>query len=351
MICIMSYMNHSGVMMNQMIKTVLTALVLLAFIGLVPSPALAMGMTPYGVFVAAAGLLAIALLCAQRAKAARRCHPHADGPIAVIHKVHHLDLALFAMIPAFICARLAYCLARFSFYFMEMGPMSVLRTWEGGFMLYGAVLGALLGTAALAKRRGADVAATLDEIACPGLLAVAVCRLGEFSAYEGVGTWIENPLLMRLPFAVCNEYGEWQLAVFLWAALAALILMGCMARVKAGTGERILSALLLYACCQVVLESLRMDSCLKVGFVRVSQVLSAVVILLVTLLRARRNGGEKMMIRRAAVVAALVALVGGIEWALDKTVLSNILLYLVMIAASVGLAVNGMRFEKRGFTD
>lgn len=338
-------------MMNKSMKTVLVALVLLALPALVPSPALAMGHTLYGVFVAAAGVLAVLLLRGLRIREAKRKHPHEDGPIAVIYKVHHLDLALHTIIPAFVFSRLAYCLARFSFYFLEMGPVSVLRTWEGGFMLYGAALGALLGAGYLAKKRGADVAATLDEIACPGLLAVAVCRLGEWFTGEGVGTWIENPLLMRLPFAVVNEYEEWQLAVFLWEALAALVLLACVLRMRSGRGERILSALLLYACCQVVLESLRMDSCLKVGFVRVSQVISAVVILAVTMIRARRNGGKPVMLRRALVIALLVALVGGIEWALDKTVVSNILLYLVMAAACAGMAISGMRFEKRGLTD
>ena len=340
-----------GVMMKKSMRIMLTALVLLALTALVPSPALAMGFTPYGAFVAAAGVLAVWLLCALRARGAKQRNPHADGPVAVIHKAHHLDLALAAIIPAFVFARLAYCLVRFSFYFLEMGPVSVLRTWEGGFMLYGAVLGAMLGAGMLARRRGADVAATLDEIACPGLLAVAVCRLGEWTVGEGVGTWIENPLLMRLPFAVCNEYEEWQLAVFLWAALAALILMICMLRVQGGKGERVLSALLLYACCQVVLESLRMDSCLKMGFVRVSQVISALVILGVTAIRAYRNGGKQMMLRRCAPIVLVTALIGGIEWALDKTVISNILLYALMTAACAGLAVNGLRFEKRGLTD
>lgn len=337
--------------MRKSIKTALLAFVLLALIALVPSPALAMGHTLYGVFAATAGALAMLLLRQLRICEARARHPHADGPIAVIYKVHHLDLALFTIIPAFVLARLSYCMARFSFYFVEMGPASVLRTWEGGFMLYGAALGALLGAGFLAKRNGANAAATLDEIAAPGLLAVTICRLGEWFTGEGLGTWIENPLLMRFPFAVVNEYEEWQLAVFLWEALAALVLLACVLRMKSGHGERVLSALLLYACCQVVLESLRMDSCLKVGFVRVSQVLSAVVILGVTMIRARRNGGKEMMLRRALVTAVLVALIGGIEWALDKTVVSNILLYLVMIAACAGLAANGMRFEKRGLTD
>ena len=94
-----------------------------------------------------------------------------------------------------------------------------------------------------------------------------------------------------------------------------------------------------------------MDSCLKVGFVRVSQVISAVVILVITAIRAYRSGGKPLMLRRAVPVFILAALIGGIEWALDKTVLSNILLYSLMIAACAGLAINGQRSDKRGLTD
>lgn len=337
--------------MNVKLKTALLALVLAALVYLVPSPALAMGHTPYGACVALGCVLAVLLLRHMRIREAKRRHPHADGPIAVIYRIHHVELALWCVIPAFVLARLSYCLARFSFYFLEMGPVSVLRTWEGGFMLYGAVLGALLGAGLLAQKRGASVPAALDEIACPGLLAVAVCRLGEWFTGEGVGAWIENPLLMRFPIAVMNEYEEWQLAVFLFEAIAALVLLVVCLRMKAGKGERILGALLLYACCQVLLESLRMDSCLKIGFVRVSQVLSAVVILTVTLIRAKRNGGCTMMLRRAAAVGALTAVIGVIEWALDKTVINNVLLYGVMIAVCAILGTNGMRFARRGLSD
>ena len=223
--------------------------------------------------------------------------------------------------------------------------MSVLRTWEGGFMLYGAVLGALLAAGLLARRCGAGVTATLDELAVPGLLAVAVCRLGEGLTGEGVGAWVESAALMRFPFAVQNEFGEWQLAVFVLEAAAALLIALAVLRVQAGQGERITTALLLYACCQVVLESLRMDSCLKIGFVRVSQVISAVVILGVTVLRAQRAGGRPLVIRRAAGLGVCAALVGGVEWALDKTPVSNVLLYGVMIAACAAMYACAARLD------
>ena len=105
-----------------------------------------------------------------------------------------------------------------------------------------------------------------------------------------------------------------------------------------------MTALLLYACCQVVCESLRVDSCPRVGFVRVSQVISAVVILAVTLIRALRAGGRRQAALRAVAMLACAGLVGGIEWALDKTPVDNRILYLVMAAACAAMAVNGTRF-------
>ena len=336
--------------MNQGIKIALLALMLAALVYLVPSPALTTEHTLYGACVALAALLAVLALLQLRADRVKEAYGQVDGPTAAIFRIGVLDLALWCIPAAFVGARLAYCLARSSFYFLEIGPMSVLRTWEGGFMLYGAVLGALLAAGLLARRCGAGVTATLDELAVPGLLAVAVCRLGEGLTGEGVGAWVESAALMRFPFAVQNEFGEWQLAVFVLEAAAALLIALAVLRVQAGQGERITTALLLYACCQVVLESLRMDSCLKIGFVRVSQVISAVVILGVTVLRAQRAGGRPLVIRRAAGLGVCAALVGGIEWALDKTPVSNVLMYGVMIAACAAMYACAARFggkEKR----
>lgn len=331
--------------MNKWIKRALLLAMLAALALLIKSPALSYPTAHYGLVTAAAALAGVLLLRWLRTADVKKRHAGMnDGPIGVIYKVDHLDLALAVLPAALIGARLAYCLSRFSFYFVEMGPLSVLRVWEGGCMLYGAALGALLAGALVAKKRGASVPATLDELAAPGMLAVLICRLGEWGTGEGVGAWIESEGLMRLPFAVMNEYEEWQLAVFLFEAAAALVILLRLLRVKQGSGERMLSALLLYACCQVVLESMRMDSCLKVGFVRISQVISALVILGVTCLRACRAGGKQLAVRRALPVLLCAAAVGGIEWALDKTPVSNIVLYAVMIALCVFLAINGSRF-------
>lgn len=338
-------MERFGGNMNRRIKIALLALMLAALVFLVPSPALTTERTMYGACVALAALLAVLALRQLRVAQVKR--RYGQAAIAAIFPVDALDLALWCIPAAFVGARLAYCLARASFYFLELGPLSVLRTWEGGFMLYGAAFTALLAAGLLARHRGADVAATLDELAVPGLLAVAVCRLGEGLIGEGVGAWVESEALMRFPLAIQNEFGEWQLAIFMLEAAATLLMALYALRVRTGTGERITTALLLYACCQVVMESLRMDACLKIGFVRVNQVISAVVIFAIAVLRARRAGGRALIIRRAAGLGACVALIGGIEWALDKTPVSNVLLYGVMTAACAAMYVCAACFGGR----
>ncbi|MBP3523907.1 MAG: prolipoprotein diacylglyceryl transferase, partial [Clostridia bacterium] len=136
--------------MNRRIRIALLALMLAALAFLVPSPALTMEHTMYGACVALAALLAVLTLRQLRAAQVNKAYGQDDGPTAAIFPVDPLDLALWCIPAAFVGARLSYCLARSSFYFLEMGPLSVLRTWEGGFMLYGAALGALLAAGLLA---------------------------------------------------------------------------------------------------------------------------------------------------------------------------------------------------------
>lgn len=303
------------------------------------------GLTAYGVAVAVSVLCALMLLIALRRREARRVG--GPGTLWLMGVVDPVKLALVCIPAALVGARLLYCLVRFSFFFMELGPMSVLNTRMGGFLLYGAVIGAMAAAALLAKKEGVCVVGTLDELAPPGMLAVCICRLAEGTTTEGVGAWLENEAFMRFPIAVQNEFGEWQLAVFLMEALAAAIILAVLLVRRYARGERIMTALLLYACCQVVLESLRMDSCLRIGFVRISQVISAVAILAVTVIRALRYADKKTAFCRGAIMLLCTAAVGGLEWALDKTEVDNRILYAVMTAICAALIVNGSRFKKK----
>ena len=329
--------------MNRSRRKALLALELAGLALLAPSPALRFGggiVTAYGLCTAAAALLAVIVFERLRIRALHL--PKKDGPIAVFFRVDALELALWCVPSALLGARLAYVLLRPGYYLFDMGPLHALCLWEGGFLLWGAVSGAMAAACLLAKKKKENALELLDGMAVPGLLMIALCRLAEVFAGEGLGAWIENPALMRFPIAVSNGYGEWQLAVFLFEAAYALLLIAPVLRAQAGQGKRLAAALVLYGCGQIVFESLRMDSCLRIGFVRVSQVLSALAVLGVTAWQHHLRGGKSAAIRRCVLPLVCIALVGGIEWALDKTQVSNILLYAVMAALCAVMAVNAL---------
>lgn len=328
------------------IRLAALVLIVLAIALLVPSPALIEGtfFTLYGQFTALAAVFAVLLLHTTRRQTLRVGSD--SQAIDAIDRVDTLTMALCCVGAALIGARLLYCLFRFDFYAYDMGAAGMLRIWEGGFLLYGAALGVLAAVLVLAKAKGVCAWRLLDEVAAPGMMAISICRMAEGMTTEGVGAWLENEFFCRFPFAVQNEWGEWQLAVYLLETLAAIVILFYVLRMRAASGEKYLTAVLLYAGCQIMLESLRMDACLRIGFVRVSQVLSGVAVFVVTLIRAGRIG-KKRMLTGGALCLVCIAAAGIIEWALDKTPVNNLLLYAAMSAVCAVIIVNGMRDIKK----
>lgn len=281
----------------------------------------------YACLVAAAPLLAYAALILMRKRALR---PDA---------VPAWQLALIVTACSLAGARLTYVLFRFEDFVYGYGLPAIVNLGVGSCLMYGGIFGALIGAALAAMGASASIPATLDELTVPGLTAIAVIRAAELFTSEGIGPLIENKTLCFFPLAVQNEYGEWNLAVFvLEAAVAAAMLIAFLRAKPQPAGERILTALLVFSCCQIPLENLRSDSCLQVGFVRVTQVFAALVILAVALLRAKPLG-RRAMARHATFVLLCVVGIGIIEWAQDKTNIPNFLLYVVMAALCAAMAI------------
>lgn len=283
------------------------------------------GESPYYIpLILISSLASLLLFFAER----RRHAPEPAVPAA--------KLAVLVPIAAVVGARLGYFLFRADEFIYDYGMLNVFDLRFGGCLMYGGVLGALLCAALLARASRVSIAATLDEIAAPGLLAIAVCRLSEYFTPEGIGPLIENEAFAFFPLAVQNEYGEWNLAVFMLEAFAAAVILFVLLRAKPqAAGERIMTALLLFSCCQILLENLRSDSCLRIGFVRVSQVIAVLVLLAVIFLRARE---KRSRVRRISAALGCTAVIGVLEWAQDKTNIPNFLLYAVMIALCAAMA-------------
>ncbi len=273
-----------------------------------------------------------------------------------LHKDTALRYGLWAIPLGIVFARLFYCFARWDYVFNERGWTFLFSLWEGGFALYGALLGCLLAALILAKLSRVKAGDLLDCIAPGAALTIAVARFAEAFTSQGVGGLVETEALQQFPFAVQNMYGDWVLPVFFYEGVAA-ILIGIIAYVilsRKGIrpGDTALMFLLLFGAAQVVLESLRQDDYLRWGFVKVSQMASMGLVLIVSVLFGRRAVSQKKKLPMVAAGFVLLALGVGacvlIEFALDKSTIPNTYLYSAMTAIMALMTGIALAFRKAG---
>lgn len=91
-----------------------------------------------------------------------------------------VDLAFAVMLPAFLGARLLFILVHFDFYLST--PMSGIKIWEGGLILYGGLLGGLAGGFIFCRSRKVSFAKLGDAVALGLASGFALSRLGCLSA-------------------------------------------------------------------------------------------------------------------------------------------------------------------------
>ena len=178
-------------------------------------------------------------------------------------------------------SHLFYCLVDLEYTIYSYSVGYLFAFWERGGMVYGGMLGAAL---ALWAAGGKDGLKMLEHYAPSGAWMIAAARIAEGFMGQGYGEYYADaPFFCRFPFMVYDaSYEEWGWALFVLEALIALVLMIVVLKKKThGHGDSVLLLLGLYASAQIVLESLRRDEFLRWGFVRVEEVLSAVVILFV----------------------------------------------------------------------
>ena len=187
--------------------------------------------------------------------------------------------ALLARPLGLVGARVFYVLARLPLY-MEIGLGNVLRLWDGGFALWGAVGGAVVAAILTAKITKQSAVKLLDALAAPAALTIAIARFAEFASGEGIGLEVESELMQFFPLAVFDaEWEVWFYAIFMAEGIAALIICALLQwKAFPCTGDKAKLFFVLYCSVQILLESLRRDQFLRWLFVRVSQ-LTAVLVL------------------------------------------------------------------------
>ena len=224
----------------------------------------------YGVLISAGVLIAV-LLCMHEEK---RLHLKQDTII---------DLAFWIIPLGILGARVYY--AAFNWQVFAADPLSVLRIWEGGIAIYGAVIGGLIGVLIFAKRRKLNPF-TLTDIIVPGLaLAQSVGRWGNYFNMEAYGREITNAAWQFFPVGVQIPNGSgytWHLATFFYescldAVIFAVLWFGIRKRTQT-PGTITLWYFLFYGLGRFFIEGLRTDS-LMLGSFRVSQLLSLALVI------------------------------------------------------------------------
>lgn len=257
-----------------------------------------------------------------------------------------LSLGLAVALGAVLGGRTAYCLTMLDFILVDLGGAGFIpQLWQGGYTLYGAVLGGGAGAWIYAKATKQKTSRMLDLAAVGGAAAIACERVGEYFTSQGLGEYIWEEAWCRFPFAVQSVYGDWQIPVFFYEALAAAaitIVLACMVNRKPA-GRTAETFIILLGVTQVILESLREDEFIRFGFVRFSQLAAAVTMAAVMFLRLYRmvkQGGWKpwQIIRLALFLLGIVTIIL-IEFALDKSTIDNVLLYFVMAGTLAVMAV------------
>ena len=264
-----------------------------------------------------------------------------------------LSMGMAAIAGAVIGGRLVYCLTQWEFILVDLGGAAFMaQPWQGGYNMFGALLGGLAGVLIYAGATKKPACALMDLSAPGAALVIFAGRVGEAFTSQGLGAYVDSEALQRFPFAVENLWGDWQLPVFAYEAAAALVVMIvclCLMRGSHPAGRVAEVFLALISLCQIMLESLRADEFIRFGFVKFNMLAAAVVlggvIGLSVWRQVKRGGWKPWQILRLILFAATIGVVILIEFALDKSPIDNRLLYAVM---ALMLALMGVSVLREG---
>ena len=256
-----------------------------------------------------------------------------------------IRFALLAIPFAFVGSRIAFCLSNLSYYLETIAlPEMMLHVQDGGASMTGAMVGVILAAFVAAKWTRTPVGVMLDAAAFGMPAALIIERLAEPLCEMGWGKYFQSTA-----FDFMYDLTQGMHPVFAYEAVIAAVIGTVMVlyfrKRKAANGDAMCFFLLLYGCCQTLLESLRNDGHMKViHFVRVNQVAAivmAVAVLIVWSIRCVKVGGKKEAI--VSWLTAVVCIAFGVvqEFAADGdenpyfsyTLVAGILAVLLVIAS------------------
>lgn len=209
------------------------------------------------------------------------------------------DLILFAVPIAIISARIYYVIFQWEYY--SQNPGDIIKIWNGGIAIHGALIGSVLTAIVFAKVKKVSFWKLVDIAAPSLLLGQAIGRWGNFMNQEAHGGEVTRSFLenMHLPEFIINQMyinGTYYHPTFLyesiWNILGVIILLS-LRKVNLRRGELFLTYVIWYSIGRYFIEGLRTDSLMLTESLRIAQVISIVLIVVaIALVVYRRVSGH-----------------------------------------------------------
>lgn len=185
-----------------------------------------------------------------------------------------LDLSLFMIPIAIICARAYYVIFKWDYY--SNNPAQILNFRNGGIAIYGALIGAIITIIIFCKTKKVNILDLLDYLAPIIPLCQAIGRWGNYINVEAYGTETNGFIRMKI---LENGVTKFVHPTFLYESFGNLLLfivLVYLCKKRKFSGEIACVYLTGYAIIRFFVEGLRTDSLMLWNF-RVSQLLSFVI--------------------------------------------------------------------------
>ncbi|WP_340084822.1 prolipoprotein diacylglyceryl transferase [Siminovitchia sp. FSL H7-0308] len=239
----------------------------------------------YGIIIVLG--IAIALYLAMR-----------EGQKHKLDKEIFPDLLIWAIPISILSARAYYVLFQWEYY--SQNPGDIIKVWEGGIAIHGALIGAVATAVIFARARGLSFW-KLADIAAPSIiLGQAIGRWGNFINQEAYGEEVSRQFLegLHLPqFIIDQMYinGAYHHPTFLYESIwniLGFILLIVLRKANLRRGELFLSYVIWYSIGRFFIEGMRTDSLMLMGSLRMAQVISLILIIgAILLIIYRRKAG------------------------------------------------------------
>ncbi|MFC0273309.1 prolipoprotein diacylglyceryl transferase [Metabacillus herbersteinensis] len=215
-----------------------------------------------------------------------------------LHKDTFVDLVLFAIPIAIICARAYYVIFQWDYY--SQNPGDIIKIWNGGLAIHGGLIGAFATGYVFSKIKKISFWKLADIGAPSIILGQAIGRWGNFMNQEAHGGPVTREFLegLFLPEFIVNQMfinGQYYHPTFLYESIwniAGFALLLLLRRVNLRRGELFLSYIIWYSIGRFFIEGMRTDSLMLTESLRIAQVISIVlVVVAVGILLFRRFRG------------------------------------------------------------